>query len=118
MRTALKRTIRKYLIQIKKGRQYITILDVIKYIKENREFLTEYIGEYDAIKLSSFFGYSPKEMFNILTKRVNDLRKQIYKDEMEQLEEEYLEEEYLEDLAFDRYLADMGYYEQYYDRYD
>ena len=104
MRTALKRTIRKYLIQIKKGRQHVTILDVIKYIKENREFLIDIINDQDIIAFRTFDGCTPKEILNRLTKRVNDLCKQMVKDELEYFEEEYykeLEEERREEEELD-----------------
>ena len=123
MRTSLKRSIRKYLIQIKKGRQHVTILDVIKYIKENREFLTDIIDDRDIIAFRAFEGYKPKEMFNRLTKRVNDLCKQMVKDELEYFEEEYRKELKEEQEAQYELYEVMNYYEinnlnEYYESYE
>ena len=122
MRTSLKRTVRKYLIQIRKGRQHVTILDVIKYIKENREFLTDIINDQDIIAFHTFEGCTPKEILNRLTKRVNDLCKQMVKDELEYFEEEYRKEFKEEQEAQYELYEVMNYYEinnldEYYESY-
>ena len=123
MRTALKRTVRKYLIQIKKGRQHVTILDVIKYIKENREFLIDIINEQGIIAFRTFDGCTPKEILNRLTKRVNDLREQMYHDELEYFEDEYRKELKEEQEAQYELYEVMNYYEinnldEYYESYE
>ena len=123
MRSGLKRSIRKYLIQIKKGRQYVTILDVIKYIKENREFLIDIINDQDIIAFGSFDRCTPKEILNRLTKRVNDLCKQMVKDELEYFEEEYRKELKEEQEAQYELYEVMNYYEinnldEYYESYE
>ncbi len=123
MRTSLKRSIRKYLIQIRKGRQHVTILDVIKYIKENREFLTDIVDDLDIIAFRTFEGYKPKEILNRLTKRVNDLCKQMVKDELEYFEDEYRKELKEEQEAQYELYEVMNYYEinnldEYYESYE
>ena len=123
MRTSLKRSIRKYLIQIKKGRQHVTILDVIKYIKENREFLIDIINDQDIIAFRTFDGCTPKEILNRLTKRVNDLCKQMVKDELEYFEDEYRKELKEEQEAQYELYEVMNYYEinnldEYYESYE
>ena len=123
MRTSLKRSIRKYLIQIRKGRQHVTILDVIKYIKENREFLIDIINDQDIIAFRTFDGCTPKEILNRLTKRVNDLREQMYHDELEYFEDEYRKELKEEQEAQYELYEVMNYYEinnldEYYESYE
>ena len=119
----LKKNHKKISYSNQKRKTTRTILDVIKYIKENREFLIDIINDQDIIAFRTFDGCTPKEILNRLTKRVNDLCKQMVKDELEYFEEEYRKELKEEQEAQYELYEVMNYYEinnldEYYESYE